>query len=243
MRDRARKLADHALRVLRVALREHHFVHDRQLRFRLGETAWFDDGTTFWSSRDDLGWDLPLSEDLIEFAMSQEIAQLRAEPASDVEERANLALGWFERAQLESEQTTQLLFLFFALEALVGDRSSGEKATPLALRRATLEMVTGDGSFSHPASAFLLYDKVRSDAVHGEEAPLVSDDDLIAFAWSVRRGINQFLKYARAEGFTRRSQVTDALDQHERCQELVDWLLTQDPSTWKKLRRREEPHE
>jgi hypothetical protein len=243
MRDRARELADHVLRVLRVALREDHFVHDRQLRFRLGETAWFEDGTTFWSSRDDLGWDLALREDLIELARSQEIAQLPAEPASEVEERANLALVWFERAQLETEQTTQLLFLFFALETLLGDRSAGEKATPLALRRATLEMVTGDGSFSHPARAYLLYDKVRSDAVHGEEAPLVSDDDLIAFAWSVRRGINQFLRYARAEGFTRRSRVTDALDQHERCRELIDWLLEQDPDRWKNLRRREEPRE
>jgi hypothetical protein len=155
-----------------------------------------------------------------------------------VEGRANLALRWFERAQLETDAMTQLLYLFYALEALLGDRSGGEKATVLAVRRATLEMVTGDGSFSHPARAYLLYDKVRSAAVHGEEPPAIAEDDLIAFAWNVRRAINQFLQYARANQFMQRKQVTSALDGHEKRKELADWLLEQDPVLWTKLPRR-----
>jgi hypothetical protein len=44
-------------------------------------------------------------------------------------------------------------------------------------------------------------------------------------------GISEFLHHASDEGFTRRNEVTDALDQHERRRELIGWLIDQDPRT------------
>ena len=64
----------------------------------------------------------------------------------------------------------ELLYLFFALEAMLGDKSEGLKAPALAVRRAIRGLVTRDG-FIHPARTYLLYDEVRSAAVHGEEPP------------------------------------------------------------------------
>jgi hypothetical protein len=44
MMGRARRLAGHALRVLRAGLREDRGIADVQLRFRLGTLYWFSEG-------------------------------------------------------------------------------------------------------------------------------------------------------------------------------------------------------
>ena len=238
MAARALPAAQHALRLLRATLREDQFVVDRQLLFRLGETVWFDDDIAMWALRADKGWPLELTKDLIDLATSKEIASLPPVGRNDVERRALRALQWFERAQLETEAITATLYLFYALETILGDRSKGEKASLLAVRRATLDMVTGDGGFSHPRHTYSLYDEVRSDAVHGEEPRIeITDRDVVLFSWDVRGALNQFLQYARANKFTRRKQVTDALDAEQQRGELVAWLLEQDTSLSKQLKK------
>jgi len=47
-------------------------------------------------------------------------------------------LGWIERAIFTDGPLVALLYRFFALEALLGDKSSGLKGEQLAFRRATL---------------------------------------------------------------------------------------------------------
>jgi hypothetical protein len=79
--------------------------------------------------------------------------------------------------------------------------------------------------------------------VHGEPPPLISDEDVNAFAWNVRRAVNQFLQYAHAHACAKRNEITRGLDTHERCQELRDWLLEQDPVLWKNLRKTAKPSE
>ena len=94
---------------------------------------------------------------------------------------ADRALGWIERAQLTGDRLVALLFLFFALEAILGDESEGSKAMPLAFRQALLD-VDRSGGFSDPNPTWLLYGAVRSAAVHGSEAPPISERTLSTFA-------------------------------------------------------------
>ena len=104
-----------------------------------------------------------------------------------------------------------MLFLFFALEAILGDKSEDLKGRRLALRRAVLSHRMA-GHFSLPYDTYLLYDKVRSTAVHGGSPPLVPARMLVGFAWDVRLALNEILEYARREGLSQPSRVIKALD-------------------------------
>ena len=231
MTARARATAEHALRVLRATLREDRFTADDQLRFRLGHAVWFDDGAGGWTKRPDQGWELELDDQLLSEARKAALFDLPMHGANDVERRAKLALTWFEQGQLAVDPLLRLLFLFTALEAILGDKAGGLKGPPLALRRALLGLATRDG-FAHPARILVLYDKVRSFAVHGEEAPPVLERELNSFAWDVRRALNEFLEFARREGLTKRKQVRDALDADPRRENVIAGLLRDQPDLW-----------
>jgi hypothetical protein len=132
--------------------------------FRLGETFWIDDGSSGWSLDPEKGWELELGEGLEGHIDGQELATLPAVGTTDVERRANRALVWIEQSQFAVDPTIAMLFLFFALEAILGNSSEGLKGPRLALRRAVLGAATAD-QFTHPTSTLLLYDVVRSNAV------------------------------------------------------------------------------
>lgn len=231
MRERALPPAEHALRLLRATLREEQFMPDHQLRFRLGEQYWFDDGATGWTTSPDREWELELDEQLVRRVTSHELSTLPLTGANEVEHRTNLALRWFERAQLAADPNVEVLYLFFALESMIGDKSEGLKASALAVRRAVLGLAVR-GGFTHPARIFLLYDEVRSAAVHGEVAPELGRKEVDRFAWDVRRAISEFLSFARTEGLTKRKQVRKALDTDERLNSVLDGLLREDPKLW-----------
>jgi hypothetical protein len=232
MGERARAVGERALRLLRVTFREEPWLPDRQLRFRLGPVWWFDDTIRAgWTSPAEEGWELELDEALLGHASSQQISTLPAKPNNDVERRAERALEWFEKGQLAVDPIVKLLYLFSALEAILGDRSEKLKASALAVRRAMLGLLTS-GGFAHPSRTYLLYDEVRSYAVHGEAPRPISQREADAFAWDVRRAINEFLEYARAQGFARRAPLRRALDEHERRNSVVQGLLRDDPDLW-----------
>ena len=233
MRRRARLAAEHALRLLRATLREHPGLHDRQLRFGLGDVAWLDDGITGWELDPATGWEMTLDKGFADLATGQAVSSLPLDPDTDVERRGNRALRWYERAQLSVEPTIELLFLFSALETIVGDKSKGLKGAMIARRRATLGAITRE-QFAHPLKTYLLYDKVRNDAIHGEEPPEVPGDELLHFGHDVRRAINEFLEYARANGLVRRKRVTDALERSEDWKTVRDVVRPLDPDAWDK---------
>jgi hypothetical protein len=232
MSTRARAVAERALRLLRATFREERWLPDFQLRFRLGPVVWFDDSIAAgWSSPPEEGSELEVDDGLLRHATSQQISTLPAEPSTDVERRAERALEWFERAQLAVDPIIELLYLFFALETILGDTSEGLKAPALAVRRAMLGLLTS-GGFTHPSRTYLLYDGVRSAAVHGEAPPALGEREVSNFAWDVRRALNEFLEFARREGLTKRAQVRRALDAHERRESVVQGLLRDDPKQW-----------
>jgi hypothetical protein len=231
MSERARSTAEHTLRLLRATLRADRWITDEQLRFQLGPSVWFDDDASGWTKAPGQGWELTLTDDLARVATSQPISSVPEVPTTDVERRAELALRWYDRAQLAIDPIDRLLYLFFALEAILGDKSEGLKAPALAVRRAMLGLLT-TGHFTHPTRTFLLYDEVRSAAVHGEHPPEVDTRAARSFAWDVRIAINEFIKFAAQHGLVKRSRVRQALDANERRQRVVDALVAQDPDLW-----------
>ena len=231
MATRARDLAEHALRLMRVALRASMGIHDLQLRFRLGHSYAFAEEHRGWEQGPEAAYELEYGGDLIDLVSGQIVGQLPIEPQNRLQRKAILATRWIERAMFATEPLVALLYLFFALEALLGDKSEGLKAHALAFRRAMLGVATGAG-FVHPSETFLLYDKVRSAAVHGEDAPAVSWDQVRSFAWDVRQALNAYLEYARAEKFTKQSQLVHALDSHADRPRLIAWLRSNGGSDW-----------
>jgi hypothetical protein len=116
-------------------------------------------------------------------------------PDSDIEKNAVVAVRWLERAMLAEVPLEALLFAFFALEALLGDRSESLKAHGLAYRRAMLSVAVQD-SFAHPNRIYGLYDQVRSDAVHGNDLPALDDKEVRVFVWDVRVALGEYLRLA-----------------------------------------------
>jgi len=238
MFERGRAAASRALRLWRAGLRDDHWVPDVQLRFRLGEMGWMDDGSAGWAAAPGTSATLELNEGLIVRAQQSAGADLdrpHASYSAEIRARSDLALVWWERAQLATDQVVRVLYLFTALEAILGDESEGLKSAGLALRRAVLGLDVS-GGMAHPARIFLLYSQVRSAAVHGEEAPSIAEREEIAFAWDVRKAIGEFMKFAAARGLNKRSQVRRALDHHEKNDGLRTSLLEQDPKLWEALR-------
>lgn len=228
---RARGRGSHVLRVMRVALRQHPALHHRQLRFQLGTTYAFDDNRSGRGTRADEAYELDLVDSLVAAITSQPVATVPEEPSTDIERKAKLALGWMERACLEGDPLVALLYLFFALEALLGKKSEGLKAHGLAFRQAMLSHIV-NGNFPHPSETWFLYDKIRSAAVHGEVVPNVDEKTLKSFANDVVRALNQYLALARDEGISTRARLLAFLENHKDRQQLVAWLRRNGGDVW-----------
>jgi hypothetical protein len=222
MAERAKAEASHTLRVLRVGLREHPGINNRQLRFRLGTGYAFDEKLSGWRQRDDVAYDLTLSKDL-SLALGRPVAALPSQARNDIERKALLALRWLDKAFLTGDELEALLYRFFALEALLGDKSEGLKAHGLAFREMMLSHLA-TGGFRNPSVTWFLYDKIRSGAVHGEEVAELDWQVISGVEWSVRDVLNQYLDLARRWKLTRRGKLLKLLDEHPDRKALITWL-------------------
>ena len=151
MAARVRKLAEHALRVLRIALRqEDRGLHPQQLRFRLATSHAFADGAGGWQMQDDVALPAGLPADLMTTILATPVARLPPTAAKkSIDEKAMLAVEWLDRAVFTPDPLVATLFRFFALEALLGDKSDQLKNGPLALRQMTLSEIA-NGTSSTP---------------------------------------------------------------------------------------------
>jgi hypothetical protein len=228
MAERASVVAINALRGARVALGGQ--VHASQLRFRLGIGYAFDDQLAGWKRRADAPSGLTLAD---------VSSALRVHPAlsastgqrNDVEKKAALAMTWLERAWETGDDLLALLFRFFALEALLGDKSAGLKAHTLAFREMTLSHAV-TGGFRHPNQTFLLYDQVRSGAVHGEHPLELDSRTYSQFEWSVRDALDNYLAFARDRGIARRGRLLRDLDTHPDRPQQIEWLRDNGGPRW-----------
>jgi hypothetical protein len=224
MMERGKDVAEHALRLLRAGLREHRSIIDDQLRFQLGTHYWFTvngEPRAGWQRRPGEPITFELNDQLVELATSPPIADLRELGPNDVERRASRALVWWERSFSATDPVIKIVFLFTALEAILGNRSEGIKSDDLAMHRAALSEALNEG-FSLPDRALGLYEQVRSLAIHGEEPVAVSREEAQAFEWDIRRAINEYLRFARQSNLKKRKQVRAALEAKRR--EIEAWL-------------------
>lgn len=223
MTDRARDYVDHRLRLLRIALRAHMAIVDRQLRFRASESYSYGDQASGWRDRGERGYKLELDASLIALADSQPIAQLVDGPHTDLEDKIDLALRWLERAWFTTDPLVAMLYLFFAMEAILGSSSSRNIAHGLAFRQTILAVATGE-AFTNPNETFFLYSQVRNAAVHGDRPPPVDWDLVRSFAVTVRWTLDHYVTLAQERDFTTRSELLDALGRHPERQAVIRWL-------------------
>ncbi len=233
MAARARELAEHAMRVLRIALDQNYGLNSQQLRFRLGISHAFADRGGGWQMHDDVAYPLELPSDLTLILASPVAGLPSAATKKSIEEKAVLAVKWMDRAVFTSDPLVATLFRFFALEALLGNADDRLKSGPLALRQMTLSRIA-TGYFRHPDDTFLAYDQVRSYAVHGEIAPTVTPEQASHFAWAVRDTLNQYLTVANQHRFTKRKQLLDLLDNYPGRNELIAWIRGHCSDEWVK---------
>jgi hypothetical protein len=224
MMERSKGTAEHALRLLRAGLREHRSIADDQLRFRLGTHYWFTvDGEprAGWKRRPGEPITFELNDELVGLATSPPIAELKEQASGDVERRASRALAWWERSFDVTDPVIKIVFLFAALESILGNSSEGIKSDDLAMHRAALSEALDEG-FSLPGHSLDLYEHVRSLAIHGEQPVAVSREEAQAFEWDIRRAINEYLRFARSTNLTKRKQVRAALE--AKRLEIERWL-------------------
>jgi hypothetical protein len=224
MMERGKETAEHALRLLRAGLREHRSIVDDQLRFRLGTHYWFTvngEPRAGWQRRPGDPITLELNDQLVELATSSQVAALQEHGSNDVERRANRALAWWERSFSVTDPVIKIVFLFAALEAILGNRSEGIKSDDLTMHRAALSEALNEG-FSLPDRALALYEHVRSLAIHGEEPVPVAREEAQAFEWDVRRAINEYVRFARESNLTKRKLVRAELG--SKRLEIEAWL-------------------
>jgi hypothetical protein len=230
MKERARPLALHALRIMRIALRENRFINEQQLRFRLAETYSFGERLAGFDMHPDVAVGLSLDDELLGLLDSEPVAKLWSEPVNDLEGRANRAVRWIEEATLATDRVNAMLFAFFALEAMLGRRDQGLKAHDLSFQRAMLSVAVNE-HFADPDRAYRLYDEVRTDAVHGGE-PELSEAELRAFLWDVRLGLKEYLELADREEFKTRRRLLKYLRDHPDRQRLEKWLRENGDAGW-----------
>ena len=231
MVDRARVIAESDLRRFRVALRADRWIHEAQLRFRLGPQFALASGPSGLITPGDVSWDLEVHDELVQTVATQQLAQLPTKPANKLEQQIELALTWIEATYFAPDPMVQAFTLCFALEALLGRKSDGEKGRGLAMRRAVLAQVIR-GTFAHPNLIYNVYDQVRSTAVHGEIPPPIDRKVIAELAFDVRLAVDEVLTFARAEGVHKRSKVLAALERQTQWAELDSWLRKLNDLGW-----------
>lgn len=222
MVGRAREEVSHALRVMRVAFRAKN-IHERQLRFRISETYAFDDGGAGVHTPPGVAWGLDVDQELANLSARQSIATAPAKPVTDIQRRIDVTIRWMERATFEPDRLLGILYLFFALESLIGEKSGELKAGALSFRQMMLSHIV-DRRFTNPITTFDLYQVTRSNAVHGETISEVEDDQYDQFSMVMLRTLEQYLEIANREGFTKRKQLRKFLDEHMDRSLLIKWV-------------------
>jgi hypothetical protein len=229
MAARARQVAHRVLGLLRVSMQMQFSYHRRQLRFRLGDTYVIASNRVGWQQRDDIAYMAPLNREVLDRVMDRAVAQVPVAPQKKgLMKQAQLALDWINRSLVTSEPLIALLWQFFALEAMLGDTAEGRKSHQLAFRRTMLGHLV-DGGWPAPESIYDQYDKIRSAAVHGGEAPLITSKDASLFESDVIQTVEQCLIFAAANGLTSRAEVRKALAVHEDVQAVLEHLQACDP--------------
>jgi hypothetical protein len=224
--ERARVMVELSLRRLRTALLGASSVSKEQLRFRVGATYATTDMGGGWRRPANDPFPLDLTPGLLPKVEAVH-HQLLMGAANDIEQRAAVAMEWIERAAFAGDPLVETLYLFFGLEALLGDKSEGIKGPALAFRQMVLDHVV-NGQFNDPGPTLLRYDEVRSAAVHGENVDTVSAEEARDFSVAVTQALLGYLRLASENGWTKRRELLKALDSNVDRTDLLKWVQDHD---------------
>ncbi|WP_158220329.1 hypothetical protein, partial [Kineosporia sp. A_224] len=228
--ERARMAVEKGLSALRAVYRRR--IQDGQLRFRLNAHMAFVGIGFGFHMPPNTAWGLNISS----FSVDPEDVSLFdlaiKEPACDLERALQSALEWMDRATFAGDPVVEVLFLCFALESLLGDKSDGLKAYNLAIRQALLSHLV-NGHFPLPNRTLAIYEDVRSSAVHGGVVDGVTPELARKFQWSTVETIRDFVKYAETTGARKVSRLVRSLDESPDRALLLDWIREHGGEDWK----------
>jgi hypothetical protein len=231
MVERAQKDVEAVLRRLRIAMRSDLGINTRQLRFRIGESYALEDFMTGVQNRASIVYPIEVTANAIERIILQPVMEIPLNPSNDIDRHVETALRWWERAVAEPDAHVAITFLYFCLEALLGDDSTKLKSVPMILRQSLL-CNDVDGIIFSPVQSLELYDTVRSKAVHGEIVRSVDEDVAHQFAFEIQRTIDQFIRLKNREGFTTRRQLRRYLNDHKDRAQMIDFLKSTFGGDW-----------
>lgn len=227
--ERARQQIDHALKLLRVALKRKGFS-DSQLRFRIGKLYVLPDhGADGWQQADDFPVPMETAVNFIEY-LGDDLLDLPG--GGDAMRHALLALSWIDQAIQAVSLVDRVLFLFSALEALLGDESGSLKSHRLVFYRVMLGETVA-GGFFHPVPLYWFYDSVRSVAVHGDEPPEITKEAVDTLEWNIRNALYEYVHLCKERGLTSRKAVRNELHKDPQAvEQCITWLRANDPKSW-----------
>lgn len=227
--ERARQQVDQALKLLRVALKHKGLSHS-QLRFRVGTLYVLPEhGAEGWQQAADFPIPMETAAGFAEY-LGDDLLSLTG--GDDATRHALLALSWIDQAVQAVGLTDRVLFLFSALEALLGDESGGLKSHRLVFYRVMLGETVA-GGFFHPVPLYWFYDSVRSVAVHGDQPPEISSRAVDTLEWNVRKALYEYVQFCKERGLSSRKAVRNELHKDPQAvEQCLTWLRANDPKGW-----------
>jgi hypothetical protein len=228
---RARQSIREALSILRTELPFLLIMAaDEQLRFDTGLSCGFvDDSRPFVWNQLASNIDLTLREDLIDRFDEDRLSLKSVGPG--IRKKLRISYGWLDRARATDDMPVRALFLFFALEAILGDKSAGRKSLRLAFIEALLSHVE-EGSFRSPNKLHFMYDKLRSDAVHGTSNFDVDEAQVRELNDRVYVAVKHSISIVRREGIDSIKSLPYWFINHPETPDLLAWLREYSPDEW-----------
>lgn len=208
-------------------------AREMQLRFHLGGQWALADGSRYglWRTPQQQV-DLEVGPVLLEPERVHPVMRLPYPAQTAAHRQAHFALMWLDQAAQADDRLLRTVLPFFALEALVGDRSEKLKAKSLVFNRIMLG-ATASGWWTSPHALHTFYAKIRSWAVHGSiPAQEASEAEVVFLHSDARSALGEYLILCEREGFTKRSALLRWLTAHELAPEVTTWLKEHDPETW-----------
>jgi DNA-binding protein Fis len=243
--ERAKEKVDDALNLLRFSLSGAIYanVWDEQMLFRrngiwavkaLDEESFPE--TNFERGFRPMGIDIPgkLAATLAEYL--RPIEDVLAGHGDDLKRRVKRAVHWIGTATTRESCDDKITDLCTALETLLATKDEGRKAEAIAIRSMLLPAALGQG-FPDPGIVFFLYDRKRSDLVHGSEHRIGDTEDYRHLRQLAVRTLEQYVQLVNnSPSVTKHSKVIERIEAPERLKDVLSFLENSRGRAAEKLR-------
>ena len=231
--ERAKEKVDDALNFLRFSLSGAIYanVWDEQMLFRRNGIwvvkALDEDSlpqTNFGRGFRPMGFDIPgnLAAILTEYLRPTE--DVLASGGDDLKRRVKRAIHWIGTATTRESYDDKITDLCTALETLLATKDEGRKAEAIAVRSMLLPAALGQG-FPDPRVVFFLYERKRSDLVHGSEHRIGDEEDYRHLRELAVKTVGQYVQLVNSSPrVTKHSKVIERIEAPDRLKDVLDLL-------------------